>query len=251
MSTPTLSRMNELLAKIRAAKAAESAQTSQQTPAQTVVEIPSIPERTLDQTTDKYGNVITLNAKQIEFIKLACTGQSCVLIGAAGVGKTTCQKAATQALIQSGLAGILEPQGHKHLASNVPGIVITAYTRRATANIRRNLSTELQANCLTIHKLLEYQPVYNDVFDAETGETRTKMSFQATRNAANPLPSSIRVIIIEEASMVGTDLFQEILDACPHNPQFNLKTVQENRNVSKVREEQPYTFVYNTTAEDL
>lgn len=228
MSAPSLSKMNEILARIRAQKSPAPAQIpsaqipeipSSSSPVQTI-EIPSIPTLSFDQITDKYGNIITLNSKQLEFVSLSTTGQSCVLIGAAGTGKTTCQKAATQALIQSGLAGILEPQGHKHLASNVPGIVITAYTRRATANIRRNLSAELQSNCLTIHKLLEYQPVYNDVFDAETGETRTKMSFQATRNAANPLPSSIRVIIIEEASMVGTDLFQEILDACPHSPQF-------------------------------
>jgi len=236
MSTPSLTRMQEILARVRAAKSSAqsdaggvvqtltSAQSILPTSSDQITqttEIPTIPPAlSADQITDKYGNLITLNSKQMEFVNYVSSGRSAVLIGAAGTGKTTCQKAAVQELIHAGLAGILEPQGHKHLPANTPGIVITAYTRRATANIRRNVSAEMQGNCITIHKLLEYQPVYNDVYDSESGETRTKMSFEATRNANNPLPSSIRIIILEEASMVGTDLFQEIVDACPHGPQF-------------------------------
>lgn len=169
---------------------------------------------------DKYGNLITLNSKQKEFVKTASLGNSCVLIGAAGTGKTTCQRAVTQTLIQSGMAGILESNGHKHLISGTPGIVICAYTRRAVANIRRNMPTDLQNNCITIHKLLEYQPVYYDVTDEATGESKTTMRFEATRNASNPLPSSIKIIIFEEASMIGTDLHKEVINACPHSVQF-------------------------------
>ena len=121
---------------------------------------------------------------------------------------------------QTGIAGILEANGHKHLLSNSPGIVICAYTRRAVANIRRNMPADLQNNCITIHKLLEYQPVYYEVTDEATGESKTTMKFEATRNASNPLPPSIRVIIFEESSMIGTDLHKEVIDACPHNPQF-------------------------------
>lgn len=170
--------------------------------------------------TDKYGNPITLNAKQLEFVNLAAAGKSCVLIGAAGTGKTTCQKAVVQRLVLSGLAGVLDPMDHNHLPRDVPGIVICAYTRRATANIRRNVSEDMQGNCITIHKLLEYQPVYYEVVDDKSGENKKVMKFEATRNRDNPLPPSIRTIIIEEASMVGTDLHQEIIDACPHNPQI-------------------------------
>ena len=169
---------------------------------------------------DKYGNLITLNDKQREFVATATSGKSCVLIGAAGTGKTTCQRAVTQSLIQSGIAGILSAEGHKHLISDTPGIVICAYTRRAVANIRRNMPADLQNNCITIHKLLEYQPVYYEVMDESTGESRTTMKFEATRNAGNPLPSSIRVIIFEESSMIGTDLHKEVLNACPHSVQF-------------------------------
>ena len=170
---------------------------------------------------DKYGNQITLNSKQQEFVRVAGTeGKSAVLIGAAGTGKTTTQRAVCAELIHSGRAGVMEHSGHKHLVGGTPGIVICAYTRRAVANIRRNLPADLQANAITIHKLLEYQPVYYEVMDDNTGESKTKMNFEATRNSLNPLPSTIRTLIFEESSMIGTDLYQEVINACPHNPQL-------------------------------
>ena len=172
------------------------------------------------EVSDKYGNLITYNAKQQEFINLVSSGQSAVLIGAAGTGKTTCQKGAILSMIQKGMLPPLDAQGHRHLSSGTPGIVICAYTRRAVSNIRANLSTDLQGNCITIHKLLEYAPVYNSVFDAESGEERTKMSFEPSRDASNPLPPSIHTIIFEESSMLGTSLHKEVIDACPHGPQI-------------------------------
>jgi exodeoxyribonuclease V alpha subunit len=170
--------------------------------------------------TDKYGNSIQLNSKQLEFVTLAGSGKSCVLIGAAGTGKTTCQKAVVANLINSGAAGILNSGGHKHLVSGTPGIVICAYTRRAVANIRRNMPADLQNNCITIHKLLEYQPVFYEVDDPVSGKAKNTMKFEATRNRMNPLPSSIHTVIFEESSMIGTDLHQEVIDALPHRPQI-------------------------------
>lgn len=172
-----------------------------------------------NQITDKYGNLITLNFKQTDFVNTAGSGESCVLIGAAGTGKTTCQKAVTLRIIQTGKAGILNSDGHKHLISGTPGIVIVAYTRRAVANIRRNMSAELQSNCITIHKLLEYAPVYYTVMDPDTGDEKTKMVFEPARTAQKPLPDSIHTIIFEETSMLGTDLYEEVISACPHRPQ--------------------------------
>lgn len=172
------------------------------------------------QTTDKHGNLITYNSKQQEFINLAASGASCVLIGAAGTGKTTCQKGATQALIESGRAGLLQAGDHKYLRSDTPGIVICAFTRRAAANIAMNLSADLRANCMTIHALLEYEPVYYDVQDPVTHEWKKTMRFEPKRTAHHPLPSSIHTIIFEETSMLGTDLHKEVIDACPHSPQF-------------------------------
>jgi exodeoxyribonuclease V alpha subunit len=234
MSSITKSSLTELLAKVRRNRELAEEELAHKTwkeqfPSGTGSDCPA--SITFDESTpikqepstpihlDKYGNPITLNSKQVEFVTRVSKGESVVLIGAAGTGKTTSQGAGSQAIIQSGLAGLLESNGHKHLISGTPGIVICAYTRRAVANIRRNLPADLQANAITIHKLLEYQPVYYTVLDENTGDEKTKMQFEATRHAGNPLPSSIRVIIFEEASMIGTELYKEVIDACPHMPQ--------------------------------
>jgi exodeoxyribonuclease V alpha subunit len=170
-------------------------------------------------STDRKGNVIELNEKQSEAVSLGVKNESFVLIGAAGTGKTTSTKEIIHGIIQSGSAGLLD-SNHKVLAENTAGIVCAAYTRRAVSNIRRNMSHEMQNNCITIHKLLQYEPVYDTVYDSESGDEVTKMRFVATRNAHNPLSATIKVIILDEASMISVELYREILDACPHNPQF-------------------------------
>lgn len=178
------------------------------------------PKETGGSTTDKYGNLIQYNEKQQRFIDIASSGQNCVLIGAAGTGKTTCQKGVVQALIINGCAGTLVSGGHKHLPDNTPGIVICAYTRRAVANISKNVSLDMQANCITIHKLLEYRPVYYDIIDPNTGQEKKSMVFEPNRHAGNPLPASIRTIIFEESSMLGLSLYEEVIAAAPPEVQL-------------------------------
>ena len=222
-STISKSRLAEMVAKIRAAKQSEASLSIVPTPtqvSQAVSVVTNTPTTEIGTLTDKYGKPITYNTRQQEFVSLAGSGASAVLIGAAGTGKTTCMKGTVQALIQNGICGVLDTSSHKHLQGGTPGIVICAYTRRAVNNIRKNLSADVQGNCITIHKLLEYAPVYNEVIDEATGDTKTKMSFEPSRNAANPLPSSIRTIIFEESSMIGTDLYKEVINACPHSPQL-------------------------------
>jgi exodeoxyribonuclease V alpha subunit len=215
MSQIDKDKLASLMARIRAS------QSSNPAPNPTPNSIPTIKKEDPNLiTTDKFGNTITYNQKQAEFVKLASSGKSCVLIGAAGTGKTTCQKGVVSALINNNIAGKLQAMGHKHLISDTPGIVVCAYTRRAVANIRRNMSDDMKNNCITIHKLLEYEPVYYEVMDDNTGESKTTMKFEPTRNENNPLPSTIHTIIFEESSMIGTDLHREVINACPHNPQF-------------------------------
>lgn len=171
---------------------------------------------------DKFGNEITYNARQTEFIKVASQGEHCILIGAAGTGKTTSQRGAILNMIQNGLLPVMSGHDHKYLPSNVPGIVICAFTRRATNNIRRNLPLELQSNCITIHKLLEYEPVYFETINEETGDTKNTMRFEATRNRMHPIPESVKCIVIEESSMVSVELYRQIEEAAPHCPQIIL-----------------------------
>lgn len=169
---------------------------------------------------DKDGKPIQYNERQLEFVDLGGSGQSAVLIGAAGTGKTTCQKGVMKKLIASGRAGVLQADGHKYLQSETPGIVVVSFTRRAVSNIRRNVSEDMKSNCLTIHALLEYEPVYYDILDEATGDMKKTMRFEPTRHAMRPLPSSIKTCVIEEGSMVSIELYKELSDALPSNCQY-------------------------------
>jgi exodeoxyribonuclease V alpha subunit len=210
------SRFAEIIAKARAAKvvAAISPPVEGDGFIQTLSDIAAKSNIT---TTDKYGKEITYNSKQSEFVSLASTHKSCILIGPAGTGKTTAMKGTVQSLIQSSQTGVIQNHDHKHIPHGVPGIIICAYTRRATNNIRRNMSDDMKENCITIHKLLEYAPEYFDSMD-ENGETKTSMRFAPSRNAMNPLPAEITTIIFEESSMIGVSLYNEVICALP-NPE--------------------------------
>lgn len=218
-------KLEKKLAEIRASSAAkrhgktidsiEPPQSSQSTTTSINASIPSQPQAV---GTDRFGNTITYNEAQQRAIDLVSSGKSCVVIGAAGTGKTTIQKAATQALVDNGSIVPLNSH-HAHLKSSSPGIVICAFTRRATNNIKKNLSEDLQPCCITIHKLLEYQPVEIWI-PQEDGTSKRSMRFEPQRTAENPLPATISTIIIEEASMVSLELFELLKAATPHNPQF-------------------------------
>lgn len=164
----------------------------------------------LATATGMHGEAIAYNSEQQEFIYLVSSGASCVLLGAAGTGKTTCSKGANAALISTGKAPILQAENHKHLVSGSPGIIITSYTRRAVNNIRKVQSEDLKGNCITAHKLLEYQPEYFEIEDPDTGLTKRTMRFEPSRCASNPLPATIVTIEIEEGSMLSVDLFNQV-----------------------------------------
>ena len=215
------SALELLREKVAARKAQEAAAAAMQNPTPIAEAISNL--GTAHAPTEgigKNGEAIIYNAEQQQFINLASSGESCVMIGAAGTGKTTCTRGAISELVTNGIAGILSSEGHKYLMDGTPGIVACAFTRRAVANLRKAMPPDMASNCITIHKLLEYAPVYYTVTDPETGRDRNTMRFEPSRNIANPLPRSIHTIIIDEASMVSVELFTELVSACAHKVQF-------------------------------
>lgn len=174
-----------------------------------------------NQGIGRTGEIITYNDKQMEAItRGGRNGESIVLIGAAGSGKTTCQQGIVTELIQSGKAGVLRADGHKYLQTGTPGIVVIAYTRRATNNIRKFMPEDMKDNCLTFHKLMEYEPVFYETLDPLTNRMIKTMRFEPTRNFIRPLPSSIHTVVIEEGSMFSKEYYEELRDALPHEVQF-------------------------------
>lgn len=228
--TPKLStselieRAKAVAARQQAEKLAELAKLAPSTPTieiqlvvqtQEIEEIVAEPELpVIYEQPIQFSNNITLNAEQLNFVSLAASGQSCILIGAAGTGKTTSLKASVNAILESDRIPRLADQSHKYLLPESAGIVCTSYTRRSVANIKKAVP-DLAHNCITIHKLLEYEPVFYEVMDETTGNWRQTMKFAPARHATRKLDSNIKVIIIDEAATVPIELFQLLLDALP------------------------------------
>ena len=179
---------------------------------------------TIGAATGKRGELITYNTEQQQFIDLVSKSHAnAVLIGAAGTGKTTCMQGACVALIQSSATPIMDEAAtatHRYLQAGTPGIVACSFTRRAVVNLRKAMPAGMQHNCITIHKLLEFAPVYYDVLDEATQEYKTTMRFEPTRNALNPLPAQITTIIVDESSMVSVELYKQLVSALPHKVQW-------------------------------
>jgi exodeoxyribonuclease V alpha subunit len=211
-----------LMEKVRARNSAPLTEgVNASTPTSVISNSTTLCEGEVTHSTNQYGVDITYNKEQGEFIHLASSGKSCVLIGAAGTGKTTCQKGAVLSLLQSShIPTISDTLSHKYLVQNSPGIVLTSFTRRAVRNLRRAMSDDLKGNCITIHKLLEYQPVIYEVYDETSDSYKNTMRFEPTRNTLNPLPPTIRTIVFDESSMISCELFDQLCSALQHEVQF-------------------------------
>jgi AAA domain/UvrD-like helicase C-terminal domain len=154
------------------------------------------------------------NAEQGQMIHAFLAGKSFCYIGAAGTGKTTGLKGAVASAIDNNLVTYIQPhEATKWLAPGKPGIVLTAFTNMAVRQIAKHFSKEV--TCITIHKLLEFAPVYYEV-EAPDGTIKKTMRFEPSRNRFNPLPRSLTRIVIDEASMADIELRNLIIDALPN-----------------------------------
>lgn len=184
-------------------------------------QIPPENTTTTTSTTTRDSSVIQYNAEQQQAIDWALEGHSFSLTGPAGSGKTTTVKGIIQALLDSGKVQIVQALSHKYLPSQgVPGIAVVAFTNKATENVKKNLTADLQRNCVTIHKLLEFEPEY-----FTTPEGNTSMRFTPQRNRRNPQSAQITTVIIEEASMVPVDLWNDLIDSFPKDTHSHLQII--------------------------
>jgi ATP-dependent exoDNAse (exonuclease V) alpha subunit len=171
----------------------------------------------------------------------------CVLIGAAGTGKTTVTKKFVGEIAKlvskidtNGITFIYaidpndarqKPQrmlrseaikkdwkiekDEKAPKAEMPAIAFASYTGRATQQLKRALPKEWHQNTSTIHSLLGYAPVFEEVEDFDK---ITKMPFIKTVRRFRPsfdknLKLPYDVIVLDEASMIPIPLFNELIDA--------------------------------------
>lgn len=209
MLTPAQIKLQQLLA---ARKAATAATPDNPTPAAITI---TSPVQTAPTAPELPTGAITLNEEQQRAVELARQGIPFCLIGAAGTGKTTTVKEIVRVLSESDMPRLRTST--KHLQSGSPAIALVSYTNRAVKNIAKACKElpEIARHCITIHKLLEFAPVWYDVPspDSPSGFRKT-MRFEPTFTAENPL-RELKLVIVDEASMCDTRLFKQLQDACP------------------------------------
>lgn len=168
-----------------------------------------------------------------------------VLIGAAGTGKTTVTKKIVEELakrvnvvnandtifvsclngdqkvrcllseaIRNGYA-IQDNPNSIGTDRETPGIAFAAYTGRATQQIKRALPSIWHSNTSTIHKLLEYAPVFEEVdaIDKMTGQEYVKTIKRFRPSFGKDLKLPYTFYVFDEASMIPIPLFNEVIDA--------------------------------------
>lgn len=163
---------------------------------------------------------ITLNEKQQRFHDTVVNGTDVVEIGAAGTGKTTSVRKTSRSLIDIENRLQKLTVSTKWLAIGTPGVVVVSYTRKAVSNIRHAVVEDLKKNVITLHKLLEFEPVFYEIEDPQNpGQFKKTMRFEPARTASNPLPVELSLVIFEESSMIAVDLYNLLQDAMPHKHQ--------------------------------
>jgi ATP-dependent exoDNAse (exonuclease V) alpha subunit len=158
------------------------------------------------------------NEEQQMAINHGFYGKSFCLIGPAGTGKTTTLKAILANMLEHHCIPPLE-QSTKHMLAGAPGVALISYTRRAVRNIAKQMGAQLKPHCITYHKLVEYEPFYYSEWNPVEGMEVKKMRFQPARNRMNPLPKNLKLIVVDEASMLSIDYFNELLEALPNPSQ--------------------------------
>lgn len=241
----TKDKLAAMVAALRAKREAEAtlAAAQQATPAP---QVPQAPQAPLTAALEQAGVIqgpaptpapatavtpagVSLNEKQSLFVQLAGDlddPRPVVLLGPAGTGKTTAISALFQRLFTDGAIPQVQWR-HRHLPDSSLGAVVVAFTRRATTNVRKRMPKDVQTNAITIHKLLEYAPVdemvpVRDKQGKETGKQRLAKVFRPMRDALNQLPPGLKLVIVEEVSMLGLLLDRNLQAALPSDTKLVL-----------------------------
>lgn len=163
---------------------------------------------------------ISLDPSQLRALDGILHNTCSVLIGAAGTGKTTLLRH----LLDEWCILQRERMPDYSMQDIRRTIAIASYTGRASQQCRRVLPDEWSNNVSTIHRLLEFAPVYTDT-EVESALsdrkfTETSLKFEPSRTKLHPLEQSF--IIIDEASMTPVDLWNLLRDATKYGTRFLL-----------------------------
>lgn len=203
-----LAAKNAAAAAVQAAPATQAPATAERPAAQAAaVAAPTAPAPAAPAPAPARTAALAYNAQQQEAIALAAAGRGFCLIGAAGTGKTT--------TVMQVVRNAMEAYGADAIAN-------VAFTRRAVRNIRKacaripepHVAMRAVERCSTIHSLLKFSPVQYE-YVTDDGNICTTTRFEPQYTADTPL-EQLRLVIVDEASMVGLELWKQLLEACPN-----------------------------------
>ena len=210
---PTVLSLKEKLAALQAkAKTQATQKAAYDMPA----EQPTLPMQPIAQAVQT-----VFNTEQLQAIDLATQGNSFCLIGAAGTGKTTAVREIVRTVLANNPA-ILEANGHA-----LESIALVSFTNRAVRNIKKAVRGISEAHlrergascCSTIHRLLGFKPVRYEVEVPNPKGygyiMKRTVRFEPTYRIGFTL-DHIKLVIIDEASMLGLKLFKQLVEACPN-----------------------------------
>lgn len=172
------------------------------------LDIPPAPQQPASQASSNEmitlpdGRKVPLGDDQQRAVDMARTGQSFLLVGKAGTGKTTALQAIYRALIKSpNTTTITYRIPGTSQQEEAPSVACISFTNPAVRNLFNKLSANpdiadyVGANILTGHALLEFAPV-----SYEPGESGPR--FLPRRTRQNPL--EITHLLIDEGTLIAT-----------------------------------------------
>ncbi len=179
-------------------------------------------EKKEEEKKETFSLNITLNKEQQMAKELAFAGKTFCLTGAAGTGKTTAQREIAKSLLEQGKLRThsFRIQGSSGQRWEGPSVAFVAYTRIASGNLAKAIHKDplleeaFLYNVTTIHNLLEYSPETYWCYE----ENKEKFRFIPRRTANNKL--DITHLIIEEASQVSLDLWEQLYAALHESTQI-------------------------------
>jgi hypothetical protein len=147
------------------------------------------------------------------------------MTGAAGTGKTTSTKKFVDRLLETVSLNEVDMTGYWKKGSSaadsddeydmpenwIPAVCMVSFTGRATQMIKKNFPRDWHGNIMTIHRCLGFYPEPYEDWDEESQQHVTKRRFVPTYTADLLLPWD--VIIIDEAGMLGLDLWHQLYAA--------------------------------------
>jgi len=196
--------------------------------------VPTVAESHNKTIAEVYGDIapqVALDASQEAAVAGLVAEQFACLVGYAGTGKTTTLRAFVARLLEQipavaiGSLAHLSESFNGHPCRNVPSIAFAAFTGRAAKQMAGSLPDCFRPHCSTIHRLLGFKPEFYEAeqFDSAGHFLGMKKSMRMvpTHDKNNRMPW--RVIVIDEASMVGLDLWELFIAAC--HPQCRIYMV--------------------------